>query len=70
MTEHRKPAFKWEPRQPRADDPLFGKTHVAAVSFPVQPKPSTDKRPGGEVVTQECPKRRFATVAVRRKRLV
>ena len=39
MTEHRQP---WE------DDPMFGETHVAAVSFPVQPKPSTDKRPGGK----------------------
>ena len=48
MTEHRKPPFKWEPRQPRADDPMFGRTHVAAVSFPVQPKHRPTSGPGGK----------------------
>ena len=44
MTEQRKPPFVWTTRQPRAADPMFGKTHVAGIRFPVQPTPANDDR--------------------------
>ena len=33
-SRYTKAPFRWEPRQPEPDDPMFGKLHVVSVNAP------------------------------------